>query len=52
MICFGLLFMRLSPSYDFDYEFGRLTLVDSSYFLFFLIDFFLILSFNIEFIEN
>jgi len=45
--------MRLSWSHDSDYWFGELTRVGSVYFfMFFLIDFFSILFFNIELIEN
>jgi len=39
--------MRLSLSHDLDYGFDELILVDSSCFLFFLIDFF-----NIKLIDN
>jgi len=50
LVCF---FIRLSWFYDSDYGFGELTQVDSVYFfMFFLIDFFSILFFNIELIEN
>jgi hypothetical protein len=46
MIYFNLLFIWLSWSYNTGREFARLTRV------IFLIDFFLILSFNFELIEN
>ena len=50
LVCF---FIRLSWFYDSDYGFGELTQVDSVYFfMVFLIDFFSILFFNIELIEN
>jgi hypothetical protein len=50
LIYFDLLYMGFSWSYDLGCEFGRLTLVDLSYFLdlLFLIDYFLISSFNID----
>ena len=45
--------MRLSWSHDLDYEFGELTGLTRFIFLCsFLIDFFSILFFNIELIEN
>ena len=53
MIYFDLISMRLSQSHDLGHKFGGLTRVYSSYFLsFFLNDYFLILFFNIELIEN
>ena len=42
MICFDILTMRLSLSFDLGHEFGELNVVDSSHFLylFFIIFFF------------
>jgi hypothetical protein len=48
IIYFGFLLMRLSQSYDPNYEFGGLTQVESVL----LLSFFKISSSNIEFIEN
>ena len=44
--------MGLSQFYNLDREFDRLIRVDSGCFLIFLIDFFSILYFSIELIEN
>jgi hypothetical protein len=53
VIYFGLISMKLSQSHDSGHMFGGLTRVYSSYFLsFFLNDYFSILFFNIELIEN
>jgi hypothetical protein len=53
VIYFDLISMRLSQSHEFGHRFDGLTRVYSSYFLFFFLnDYFLILFFNIELIEN
>jgi hypothetical protein len=49
---FYLLLMRLFLSHDPYHEFVEFTQVDSSCFFIFLIEFFLILSFNNDLIEN
>jgi hypothetical protein len=53
IICFNLISIELSRSHDLDRRFGRLTRVYPSHFFgSFLIDVFLISSFNIKFIGN
>ena len=53
MICFSILSIRLSLFHNLDHKFSKLIMVDSSFFfIFFYIDFFIILYFNIVLIKN
>jgi len=52
IICFDLLFIKLSQSHNLDREFYGLDMFTRLFFCHFLINIFSILSFTIELIDN